>query len=173
MGTNTDGKSLNGSKYTFTGGICGTGSNIINCTSDILISSYGDIGGIVGHSIGGVITNCKATGEIILLNNNVDLVKDSQNKSVGGIAGIARGTSITSLMRTNSFEYISPGIYQDKELAPRIGEYIGTSINSYIDGILVINRQTKSNGDMNVDLLIIKSKYNQQRFTKYKIGKVE
>lgn len=173
VGTITDGKSLNGSKYTFTGGICGTGNNIINCTSNIMVKSYGDIGGIVGHSVGGVITNCIASGELALLNNNVDLLNDSQNKSVGGIVGIARGTNITNSLFEGIFEYISPGIYQDKDLAPRIGEIIGTSINSYVNGKLVNDRIEKSLVEVHFDLLISKSKYNQKRFTKYKIGKVE
>ena len=178
VGNINDSTDKKGAKYTFTGGICGLGNTIYSCTNAASVSSYGDVGGIAGYVLAGIISNCTNSGKIELLHNNVDLSNDDENKAIGGILGVAYGVDFVSVSNTGSINYVSKEKCTDKELAPRMGNLAGDVLNSTLNGVDITsvgssssnvqtgNLQTK-NGFLGI------GKYDQKKYAGHEYGIVE
>lgn len=178
VGTINDSKTITGAKFTYTGGICGYGSTIYNCTNGATISSYGDVGGIVGYSIGATITSSTNSGNVVLMHNNVDLSSDDENKAAGGIIGIAYGVTFIDVENKGTIEYQSKEKCTDKNLAPRMGSIAGEVLNSSMDGDEITSKGVAYN-KFTIDNLQTKNgflgigKYDQTKYTGYQYGIVE
>jgi len=79
------------------GGIAGySSSNIENSNSEVSVSGGSYVGGIVGESIGALISNCYSKKDIIGTSNNV-----------GGIAGYLKATTFTKCYATGNITGVS------------------------------------------------------------------
>ncbi len=177
VGNINDSTSDIGAKYTYTGGICGLGNKIYNCNNYASITSYGNLGGIAGYVDAATISNCNNYGEIALMHNNVKLSNDSDNKSAGGIVGIAHGVSFSNVSNSGMLKYISKEKIDDTSLAPRMGSIAGTVLNSTMNGenITVSNAATGfDTGNLTVcyDFLMF-GKHDQKRYTCFDYGFIE
>lgn len=131
VGELNDALSTNGARYTYTGGICGSGGNYLNCISSIHIESFGNIGGIVGYTMGN-ISDCTNEGNLTLYHDNVNISDDDENLSVGGIVGIKISGTIKNCYSKGKIKYESKGQTNSKILAPRMGTIVGTLVNGSI-----------------------------------------
>ncbi len=180
--TNDDEKPI---KNIFVGGICGLGNRIIDCSSGLTINSFGNIGGVCGYIFGGAVVRCKTSAKITLFHDNVALKDDSDNKSIGGLIGIAYSTNIVDITYEKlEIKYESNGKSTDKKLAPRMGLYIGTAVKLKVNGSLVTenNKNTEfekfgivDTGELvKVDnILFITKAYDQKKYTVYVYGKLD
>lgn len=173
VGDLADSNSLTGAKYTFTGGICGIGMSIVNCNCIIDITSFGDIGGIVGYILGGNINNCYHSGYVKLIHNNVYLSLDQDNKCVGGIIGRAIDVTLYSVTVNTRIIYYSNSMNNDNNLSPRMGGIAGYIFNSTIEYADFNGMSFSLNNLSEKKNLFGITIYNQKKYTGNAYGLVE
>ena len=172
VGKENDNLSTNGARYTYTGGICGSGGRYLNCESVINIESFGNIGGIVGYTMGN-ISDCINKGKLTLYHDNVKLSSDSQNLSVGGIVGIKISGTIKNCRNYGEIIYKSNGRSKDKYLSPRMGYICGTFENAS-----ETNNESKTQNKMNKDDNLYKYSYplfksnDQKKYIEKDFGRI-
>ena len=110
------------------GGVAGYTSNKINgCKVNATLGGNGDIGGIVGTGTMAFITGC------IVENTVINLYIAYCNRSVGGIIGAARNTTIaTSKVNNTAMKFIGYGGLSGQDLLPTIGLLVGYFSNSFL-----------------------------------------
>lgn len=176
IGTADDSIDLIGARYTFTGGICGMGQYVYDCNNNCSIFSHGDIGGICCYILGGIIDNCNNHGNLILFHNNQLLLSDTENKSLGGIIGIAYGVEILNCENEGDLRYESKGYVNDVNLAPRIGWLAGRIRNSSTEEGIIVNRGVAYAKIYTTNLQSVSygcAVHNQDQYTKLNIGKID
>lgn len=175
VGGLSDNTSLIGAKYTNTGGICGIGHNIYDCTNEADIESYGNIGGIAGNIYSGTVSNCTNKASLTLMHNNISLLNDNENKSVGGIIGVAYMVSFKGLdknyINSGAIIYKSNGKLADPFLSPRMGWIAGTVYRCTDAGNLIGDRgKDNSQTTFNTNYLIDDA---QKQYTGCKYGLIK
>ncbi len=118
--------SASGNIYGGGGGLIGYayGADIVNCHSSCDIDASGSpLGGLVGNITLGKITNCYATGEVLLTG-------DEGNPSVGGLVGLDNESDIEGSYATGAVNVTVPG----NEGSPRVGGLLGLSGDINISG---------------------------------------
>jgi hypothetical protein len=100
-------------------GFIGTGGVVENLgLVDVNITGSGNVGGIVGRNLGGLIKNCFVTGSV------------SGTSNVGGIAG---DNAASSIVRNS---YSTSNVSAGRIVGGIVGENIGTVQNAYSTGTI-------------------------------------
>ncbi len=126
------------------GGIVGEVVNgtISNCKNYMVIDTYGTAGGIVGKSYTATIQNCYNYGSFMLQYSVGSVTSESDNPSIGGIAGfIHSSTTISDCFvytneSNNTLIRYEGNECKDKQLKPCLGFVVGRSVNGSVQATL-------------------------------------